>query len=640
MYDNTEHSNTLEIFKSMTTFEDLTKLLEFDAGWFKEQLFRVPLAEKYISFTIPKKNGGLREINSPINGIKKIQEKLNRILRLIYEIDRKQSVHGFTSDRSIVTNAINHCNKRFVLNIDIKDFFYTITQKRIRGVLMSPPYNLPSKVATTISHICCYKGRLPQGAPTSPIVSNMVCAKLDSELRLIAKKNGCFYTRYADDITFSTTASKFPTSIAEIKSIKISDITLSDNLTSIFESNGFQINFNKVRIQRENQRQEVTGLTVNKGLNVPRKYIRQIRSMLHNWETKGYVKAHIENLLIRHQQKKKPARFYSVVRGKIEFVGKVRGKDDSIYQRLLVCYQSLMERESIRLRSLEFNNEDYIHWCETVDEYLDNMTVNYINNIRQYIENIKECIQQGFDELEKLRRKEDPNYNLPGIPIAYAFMYLPRKIMAVTAVLSHYFRSETAPIPGQILDVGSGSDAVSIALGLFRRKIPFKITAIEPSNCMREFSVFKPTLPNLEISNVYGLLGDWFTNLQDNHYDLIFMSLILQNSFLKKPNDWWFDWTKDLYQASTNNARLILIEPVVKKDLIEKMKLAMESSGWILGEEILLSDLFPHVSNKKYILNKLTKLKEKLIDNYWKYPVESWNTYYKYDEIIHIYSKR
>ncbi|MFM7372884.1 MAG: reverse transcriptase domain-containing protein, partial [Sphaerospermopsis kisseleviana] len=109
----------------------------------------------------------------------------------------------------MVTNAKNHCNKKFVLNLDIKDFFPTITQQRIRGVMMSPPYNLPSQIATTISHICCYEGKLPQGAPTSPIISNIVCAKLDSELRLLAKQNKCFYTRYADDITFSTIVKNF-----------------------------------------------------------------------------------------------------------------------------------------------------------------------------------------------------------------------------------------------------------------------------------------------------------------------------------------------------------------------------------------------------------------------------------------------
>ncbi|MFM6037510.1 MAG: reverse transcriptase domain-containing protein [Sphaerospermopsis kisseleviana] len=634
-----EASEIVESFRKINSFQDFADLLEVDYFWFKQELFAVPLEEKYTSFTIPKRNGESREIYSPVSGIREIQARLNEVLRLVYEPERKQSVHGFTTSRNIVTNAKNHCNKKFVLNLDIKDFFPTITQQRIRGVMMSPPYNLPSQIATTISHICCYEGKLPQGAPTSPIISNIVCAKLDSELRLLAKQNKCFYTRYADDITFSTIVKNFPLSIAKITGLKITDVSLSDNLISIFKSNGFQINFNKVRIQGDNQRQEVTGLTVNNKPNVSRKYIRQVRAMLHDWHKNGYVQAYINDSAIRYQKNKNRVNFSSALRGKIEFIGQVRQKDDFIYQKLLTFYEKLIEREIIRQRSLKFDDKDYNNWCDSVDEYALHIINNYIDAISVDIDNMKECIQQGFDELDKLRKKQDPDYDLPGVPIAYAFKYLPRKIIAMTAVLSHYFREENVPIPEKILDVGSGTDAVSIALDLFRQKMSFQITAIEPCSYMRQFAMFRPSLRNLEVLNVNGRLGDWFNYLNNNYFNLIFMSSILQNSFENLGNSWWLEWANELYQASTNNARLILIEPSVKVKLVNKMKWAMESSGWILREQLLLSDLFPNVFNKGCQLKKLTSLKQELIGNYCPWPVSGWNTYYKYNEVIHIYSK-
>ena len=644
-YLKKEPSDIVDLFSRMESFADLADLLEVDnISWLKQELFEVISEEKYTLFSIPKKNGELRQIYSPNSDTKEIQSRLNEVLRLVYEPERKQSVHGFTTNRNIITNAQNHCNKTFVLNIDIKNFFPTITQQRIRGVMMSPPYNLPSKVATTISHICCYEGKLPQGAPTSPIISNMVCAKLDSELRLIAKKYKCFYTRYADDITFSTTLKNFPLSIAQITGCRITDVTLSDTLISIFESNGFKINFKKVRIQRANQRQEVTGLTVNTKPNVSRKYIRQVRAMLYDWHNNGYVQAYINDVDIRYKQNKRYANFRSALRGKIEFIGQVRQKDDFIYQKLLTFYEELTERENLRQLSLKFDDECYNNWREKVDEYVTCIINKYIDSISPEVPDLDKCIKAGFDELKKLKNGEDPNYDLPGVPVAYAFQYLPRKIIAMTAVLSHYFRTENVPIPKKILDVGSGTDAVSIALGLFRQRMRFQITAIEPCSYMRQFAMFRPRLPNLQIDNQNGRVGDWFEDLSRDYYHLIFMSSILQNSFKKYSDSWWSEWTSDLYQASTMNARLILIEPAAKATLIYRMKSAMEDSGWELNEQLLLSDLFPKVTvnSKRCELPQLTNLKQQLVGNYYRYPVQSWNTAptYKYNEVIHIYSKQ
>src|SRR5690606_12917628 len=146
-------------------------------------------------------------------------------------------------------------------------------------------YRLNDEVATILAQICCHNGILPQGAPTSPIISNMICVRLDAKLQQLAKEHQCTYSRYADDITFSTNRSSFPSALAYLSDI--GQIEIGNELSIIIEENGFQINPKKTRLQSKHQRQEVTGLTVNRYPNVQRRYIKQIRGILHAWKKYG-----------------------------------------------------------------------------------------------------------------------------------------------------------------------------------------------------------------------------------------------------------------------------------------------------------------------------------------------------------------
>lgn len=134
------------------------------------------LTSKYRTFLIGKRSGGFRNINSPNESLKILQRKLNHILQLVYK--PKPSVHGFTLERNIVTNSKPHTKKYFVFNIDLKEFFPTVNFGRVRGMFMAKPYLLPPKASTVLAQICCHDNQLPQGAPTSPIISNMICARL------------------------------------------------------------------------------------------------------------------------------------------------------------------------------------------------------------------------------------------------------------------------------------------------------------------------------------------------------------------------------------------------------------------------------------------------------------------------------
>lgn len=365
--------------------EDIARLLEVSYDRLVYHIYKVPDEKKYTEFLVAKRSGSFRTILAPDTALKIIQRKLSQVLYSVYE--PKAPVHGFVPDRSIVTNAKKHAKKRFLLNIDLQDFFGTIHFGRVRGVFMAPPYNCPEKVATVLAQTCCHYNMLPQGAPTSPVVSNMVCARLDSALRLLAKRTKSTFTRYADDITFSTTLSTFPKELAYInireeksrtvvgkrieaatdhyymlksretrsrESFHLSsvieniEIVVGEELSKVISDNGFKVNPNKTRLQHKTQHQEVTGLTVNKFPNVNRKLVREVSSMLHVWSKFGLISA-------QHEYGKKLSEkieisaedipfFQEVVRGKINLIGMVRGKDDDIYRKYMSWYNSLVSR--------------------------------------------------------------------------------------------------------------------------------------------------------------------------------------------------------------------------------------------------------------------------------------------------------
>ena len=317
----------------------MAKLLEVPYKVLNYHLYIAPDTKKYGHFQIPKRGGGKRDICAPIGPIKILQRKLNSILQNVYK--RKPFVHGFLNDWSIITNARMHINKEFVLNIDLLDFFPSINFGRVYGMFKAKPYELPEKVAANLAKLCCFNNQLPQGAPTSPIVSNMVCARLDGHLGKLAKKHDCIYTRYADDITFSTNQPNFPPELAVAKTSSISYKEVAEvgpELITIIEKNGFSINPRKIWLQPSRSRQQVTGLTVNSFPNVTRKYTNQIRAMLHAWEKYGWERAEKE-FFSKHYRKHRraigpPGIFKKIIRGKLNFLKSVRSGINSQYLRL------------------------------------------------------------------------------------------------------------------------------------------------------------------------------------------------------------------------------------------------------------------------------------------------------------------
>jgi RNA-directed DNA polymerase len=334
-----------EKFFSLSTARDVARLLNVEYRRLVYHIYIVAPAKRYKTFELPKNSGGTRQISTPQTALKIIQWKLNQVLQTIYE--PKPSAHGFVAGKNIVTNAQAHAKKRYILNLDLKDFFPSINFGRVRGMFIATPYGLTPEVATVLAQICCHNNQLPQGAPTSPIITNMICAKMDSQLQRLAKACKATYTRYADDITFSTTLKKFPESLATVITEEGKEkVILGERLLGIIAENGFQVNENKIKLQTKGNHQEVTGLTANKFPNVNRKFVRQVRAMLHAWAKFGLEAAEREFQEKYATKSRLPSKnipnFKEVLRGKIEFIGMVKGKEDKIYRKFLDHFNSLI----------------------------------------------------------------------------------------------------------------------------------------------------------------------------------------------------------------------------------------------------------------------------------------------------------
>jgi RNA-directed DNA polymerase len=281
---------------------------------------------KYHAFAIPKKQGGKRWLEVPMPNLMRMQRKLNQGLQSYYALIRPESSHGFVKKTSlnmcsIVTNAQPHIRKSYLLNIDLKDFFTSINASQVRNVFRSECFGFNENLATVLALIFTYRGHLPQGSPTSPVISNFICLMLDDYLEEWAKKRSASYTRYADDLTFSSEEPFEEKDFFELQ--------------QIMEKEGFTINKRKVRKKGKGRKMTVTGLIVNEKVNVDRKLIRNVRAMTHDIRLNG-----LQQASRRHFGSSIPDSplsrdlFLNKLRGTINFIGQVRGKDDLVYLHL------------------------------------------------------------------------------------------------------------------------------------------------------------------------------------------------------------------------------------------------------------------------------------------------------------------
>ena len=333
-------------FRGLKSRAEVAALLRVSRLKLAYQVYRHP--KPYFDFQIKKRSGGTRTISAPNNSLKEIQRELNAYLYAVYRT--RPSVHGFAVERNIVSNAKGHFNKRYILKIDLKDFFDTIHIGRVIG-LFEKVFHFDKPVAMLLAQICCRTGSLPQGAPTSPVLSNLICWNLDNQLRRLSMTHRCLYTRYADDITFSTNQARFPRDLATVEEVDgLTAVTVGQAAADVISNNGFAINQSKVRLLTKAQRQEITGVIVNTKGNVDRRFVRNIRSTLYKWEKLGAaeLQKQFEDKYRRSSHPARPpARIEDVLRGRIEHIAYVRGQRDFLYAGLANRFNNLAERKLI-----------------------------------------------------------------------------------------------------------------------------------------------------------------------------------------------------------------------------------------------------------------------------------------------------
>ncbi len=298
---------------------------------------------RYKEFKIKKKTGGFRQITAPRKrSFMLILNYVNEIFKAIYT--PSEYAMGFTEGRSVVSNATRHKGMNYVFNIDLKDFFPSIEQPRVWKRLQLKPLNFPQPIANILAGLCSMRGEkdnegkykyfLPQGAPTSPIITNMICDTLDRRLAGLARRFGLNYTRYADDITFSSMHNVYQ-EYSEFRT----------ELKRIIEGQGFTINETKTRLQKKGARQEVTGLIVGRKVNVSQSYVRDIRNLLYIWDRYGYTAAFArfcpKYKADKGHVKKGNPDLVNVIDGKLMYLKMVKGEGDSVYQRLNAKFQRL-----------------------------------------------------------------------------------------------------------------------------------------------------------------------------------------------------------------------------------------------------------------------------------------------------------
>lgn len=312
-----------EAFSLVKTFYDLARLTGIpDPQW-------VTLSKRpcYHVFSVPKKDGTDRLIEDPDQPLKKAQRMLQKFLQAVYHYLRTDAAYGFLvnaadepTPRHLLSHAEQHTGKRWLLNLDLKDFFHQVKEKDIYRIFIEPPFAMSPTLALMLSRLTSYQGRLPMGAPTSPILSNFALVPMDQELLAFAKPRQIRYTRYADDLTFSSTP----------------EITMEivEKIKAIIGQHGYELKLSKFKLRRPEERREVTGLIVtDTDVILPDDFVPQMEEEIER------LRHLTEVMMIMQRADSAWAQEYQdAVRGKLSFMSMIRGREDTEYRRLYGAY--------------------------------------------------------------------------------------------------------------------------------------------------------------------------------------------------------------------------------------------------------------------------------------------------------------
>ena len=317
-----QHQQQKKNFCSIRSLSELGLLLKAE----KRKLELLAAKPSYKTFTVPKKDGGERLIEEPDAALKQVQSLLNRYLQSAYFLEKSTAAYGFVigvrndeDRRNILTNAKKHLNKAYLLNVDLQDFFHSVTRDRVLDIFLKPPFNFKGQLPDLLADLATYNGRLPMGAPTSPVLSNFACRELDRRLSTMAEDLLWAYSRYADDMSFSSNRA-------------IDEETVNSVLRLIREE-GFNPNTRKIKVYGPKDDKIVTGLLLTDKVNLEEGYLKQLETDVQQLADVLRAQNEQGQLATRWVEQIKQQ-----VRGRLSFAGFVLGRNHEHYQALKEAY--------------------------------------------------------------------------------------------------------------------------------------------------------------------------------------------------------------------------------------------------------------------------------------------------------------
>lgn len=349
----------------------------------------------YNSFKMIKKNGDFREISAPNQKLKQIQRYI--LYRHLYNMRPHPSVTGFVRKKSIIHNAVRHINRSHIYNLDLKDFFPTVKKTWIYDFLVKKKYG--TACAEILAEVCTLNDSLPQGAPTSPALSNIVGYYMDWRLYGLAKSCKLRYSRYADDMTFSGKYIK--------KSIR-------DTIKSIILDCGFIVAENKERLvkKKNNFRQTVTGLVVNKKLSIGTTKYRKLKALLYKCKVTSVRKVQEESrdkhgtgyFLQRDVSDVAKHDFFTILMGHI-WILRLIGQYEKLYYALKMMIETDWA-EYYRYRYRDVLNKT--NMAERISQKRkENIDYKILNTIDKCLLNLKIKQEKIQEKIESYHKKID-----------------------------------------------------------------------------------------------------------------------------------------------------------------------------------------------------------------------------------------
>lgn len=275
----------------------------------------------YQVFTLPKPGGGSRLIETPAAPLKKCLQNLNEYLQALYYIHKTEAAYGFVAQpdkdpdaRNIVTNAQRHLGNPWLVNVDLKDFFHQVHHHRMMRIFSQHPFRCKPETAQLLAALVTFNGRLPMGAPTSPVCSNFAAREFDGELLAYAKANRLTFTRFADDLSFSSPKPPPKNMLTDIK--------------AILKAHQFMVNPKKIKEFGPKEVKMVTGLEVAETIQITQAFmdelLKDIDRFKHIWQ--------VQTATSQYKETEWVEQFKRAVEGKINFVGMVYGYRSERYQ--------------------------------------------------------------------------------------------------------------------------------------------------------------------------------------------------------------------------------------------------------------------------------------------------------------------